>query len=56
MSKTTQDTKPYLRTFTNPITGTIVVGEPKGPPLAKFKKGEEELADQYVKEHGRPRY
>lgn len=30
-----------LRIYTNPITGNMVVGLPDGPPLKKFKKGQE---------------
>ena len=31
--------------FTNPITGTHVVGEPDGPPVAKFKPEQKKEAE-----------
>jgi len=40
--------KSPLRTYTNPITGTIVVGLPDGPPLKKFKKGQEAEAEAWA--------
>lgn len=40
--------KSPLVIYTNPITGNMVVGLPGGPPLKKFKKGQEAEAKAWA--------
>lgn len=49
---TTQDNKPPhtdYRIFTNPITGSMVIGLSDGPPLMRFEKGEEDEAAEALR-------
>lgn len=40
--KSNTETMKTYRIFTNPITGSMVIGKPDGPPVGrKFKRGEE---------------